>query len=140
MINTLLFFIFGTKTRDKEHGPAYPGHCPHCDNEVWWHLYEWRKWHHVFWIPLIPGAKTRCFLCPICGSHAELEASEFTEAQSLTSKVERYRINQLSPEALEDHIREFETAVGWDAEPEIADETAAEEWSDVDQEMDRGYY
>lgn len=39
-VGYLQFIIFGLKTREKDYGGAYPGHCARCDNEAYMHAFK----------------------------------------------------------------------------------------------------
>lgn len=113
---TLLFIIFGNKLRSKEYGEAYLGYCPHCDNDVWWHAVKFRKWFHIYWIPLIPHSADRVLVCPICGSEAGLTKEQFATATELADRVAAYRDGDESERAVEEKIREFDAQLADDEE------------------------
>lgn len=119
----LQFIIFGTKTRTKEHGPAYPSHCSHCENDAYMHAGKWRTWFHIFWVPLIPWFATRALVCPICGMAWELNRTEYSLATDLAATVEAVESGTATPDELYDSLEAFETELGIDTavEPEEAE-------------------
>lgn len=117
MITTLAFFIFGWKVKEKEQGPCYPIFCANCRNEVHYHLLKWRKYTHVFWIPLIPHRANYDLVCPVCGAGYELEKDEFEAAQDLAEQTRLFRDHELSNTEYAHAVAEFEEAVHFVDDP-----------------------
>jgi len=88
VLGTIAFIIFGLKRRDKDHGAAVPAHCEHCRNDVLLHPYGWRKWFHIFWIPLIPLRATRTLACPVCQIVIDVDSETYDDAIELARKAE----------------------------------------------------
>lgn len=110
IIATMLFIIFGFKNRDKEYGPAYPAYCGNCDNFEYLHVYKWRTWFHIFWIPLVPLTATRTLVCPICQVYMELERPAFKAAIELADTAQDLMDGKATEEEFYTEIDEFERA------------------------------
>lgn len=123
----LQFIIFGLKTREKDYGGAYPGHCARCDNEAYMHAFKWRRWFHVFWIPLVPWFANRALVCPICGQTLELDRAGFKRARGLAAQARQLEKGEVSEDAFLKSIHEFEIETGFqDATDELADSAPTE--------------
>jgi phage terminase large subunit GpA-like protein len=116
-MGVLNFIIFGLKTRSKEHGAAYPLHCPNCDNDEIYHAIKQRRWFHIFWVPLIPLRATRSLVCPTCGVALDLKKSEYKAAKELADKTRLHAAGEISAEQYRSEVNAF------DAEASFIDET-----------------
>ncbi|WP_435130306.1 hypothetical protein [Halobaculum sp. D14] len=114
MLMALAFIIFGRKVRSKDYGPAYPGYCNRCENDVHFHPCKWRSWAHVFWIPLIPWFGHRELVCPICGSSVDLDKPAFRRAKQLSQIGDDIENGKATQEEFRAALKDFEVVSGFD--------------------------
>ena len=79
-----MFIIFGWNyPSSKNYGPTLPTKCPHCGNDVFYHLLHKRLWFTLFFIPVIPYESKHYLLCNICSNGYELEDEQVEKAKQL---------------------------------------------------------
>ena len=79
-----MFIIFGwNHPTSKNHGPTLPMKCPHCGNDVFFHLLHERRWFTLFFIPVIPYHSKHYLLCEICSNGYEVEPDQVTKTKEL---------------------------------------------------------
>jgi C4-type Zn-finger protein len=61
----LVIIGFGRK-RKKDFGEIAQVRCPHCHNNVAYHLTRTRTWFTLYFIPILPYRNDRRLECPIC--------------------------------------------------------------------------
>ncbi len=67
--------------KEKDYGETYPTKCPNCNNNVYLHLKNIKKFFTVFFIPLIPYKSKYYLLCPICNTGTKLSKEEVEKAK-----------------------------------------------------------
>jgi hypothetical protein len=93
-----MFWLFGVKDKEIDHGPAIRVVCPNCGNETWFHLMEIEKWAAVFFIPIAPYDGTYLLACDICSRGIELTEKQFQRARKLVRAAKALRTERISAE------------------------------------------
>ena len=90
----MIIFGWGYVT-EKDYGPTMAVRCPNCNNDAWWHLYLYRKWFTLFFIPVIPYESKHVLLCKVCSSGVELKREQVEQGQRLNELTYSFLSKQL---------------------------------------------
>ncbi len=122
----MLFIIFGWKTRMKEYGATYPTRCPHCSNDIYFHLIKSRRWFKLYFIPVLPlGFASHDLVCPTCHASLHLDGrAEAKQAKQLTKATNTYQEELMGVNEYKRELRAFEVGVfGSEGGPMTVDST-----------------
>ena len=86
-----IIIIWGTRTRCVSLGSAVIMDCPHCHNRVWFTLYRWRKYFHLYFLPVCTLAQRSFLSCAICSHAIDLNKDGDAAAAELASSAARVR-------------------------------------------------
>lgn len=95
-----MFFLFGWGRRTTtEHGPTFPVNCSNCNNHIWLHLFSYRTWFTVFFIPVIPYESKTLLICPVCSRGMELQGDQVERAKRLNGVARAFLANEIPESA-----------------------------------------
>lgn len=77
----MIIWGWGKQTR-KVIGNVFRKNCSHCNTEQMWQLCLIRTWFTLFFIPVIPYAKSYQIACPSCKSYVEITKEVFEDLKS----------------------------------------------------------
>lgn len=99
--------IFGWGRRTNTHfGPTVPLKCPKCNNNTYWHLYRYRTWFTLFFVPVIPYENKHVLLCEVCSNGVVLGSDNVEKAKILTEQTGRFLKNEITQEQYSTYIDE----------------------------------
>jgi hypothetical protein len=108
-----MFFLFGWGHRTtKEMGPTMAGSCGNCRNETWFHLFSYRTWITLFFIPVIPYESRTLLLCPVCTSGLELNGEQVEKAKRLNGLTTAFLAKEMAKAEYELAAREVQLLTG----------------------------
>ena len=81
------------KVTKKFIGGVFQRTCNYCNQTTVWQLCIKRTWFTLFFIPIIPYAKSYQATCPSCGSYVELTKEKFEKAKADFDEAVKARIN-----------------------------------------------
>jgi hypothetical protein len=90
------------KVTKKFMGGVFQRTCNYCNQTTVWQLCIKRTWFTLFFIPIIPYAKSYQAACPSCGSYVELTKEQFEKAKA---ELEGTNLYQTSANNIEDSIK-----------------------------------
>ena len=90
------------KVTKKFIGDVFERTCSYCNQTTVWQLCIRRTWFTLFFIPIIPYAKSYQATCPSCGSYVELTKEQFEKAKS---ELEGTNVYGTSGNNVEDSIK-----------------------------------
>jgi hypothetical protein len=88
------------RTTVKDYGLAAHARCPHCNNEVDWHLIHRRVWFTLFFIPIIPYRSNFLLLCPICRNGIEISGQQIEAAKRQIAELTALTAGGTAPKGL----------------------------------------
>lgn len=80
----MIIWGWGKQTR-KVIGNVFLKNCSHCNTEQMWQLCLIRTWFTLFFIPVIPYAKSYQIACPSCRSYIAITKEAFEDFMSKLS-------------------------------------------------------
>jgi endogenous inhibitor of DNA gyrase (YacG/DUF329 family) len=90
------------KVTKKFIGGVFQRTCSYCNQTTIWQLCIKRTWFTLFFIPIIPYAKTYEATCPSCGSYVELTEEQF---EKMKTQLEGANLYETSASNIEDSIK-----------------------------------
>jgi len=94
-----MFFLFGWGHRThNDHGPTFPATCTNCSNENWMHLFSYRTWFTLFFIPLIPYESRTLLICPVCSAGIMLAGDSIDRHKQLNLAARAFLAGEIEEE------------------------------------------
>ena len=92
----LLMVIYGYRRKGKSHGECVGALCGNCHNRVIMHLFVFRTWITLFFIPIIPVRQTRALVCPQCSNQLKLNRKFVDASNDMVSITRQWRENTIT--------------------------------------------